>query len=522
MQSKDAQSAEQNNQTIAELISSGKPLSEKKSMRIIRSVLRQLIKDREKESAAAAVLTPQMVTLSPKGAVTIAYEKSRDTASLGRDAEAFLPPEYGKGTGSDEGTLIYGIGMMLLMLVTGKTQKSELDAVSKNGTLKEIVDRCTALDQRRRFQSLLECYGFVKSELRFPKKRLRRIAFLLILLLTVGISVYGYLQGHDKGSESGRKTGYQSGYREGYDQGVSDAPGIGIEATAWPSDTGNYPGNRNSKEGAFAVMEEDNLYYICDNRVFRMDPYTKETTQLVKHESISELNCWNGYLYYLTEDSIMRFRIETGEEEIVSDSVRGRYAIYSGMLYVDDEKGPGYLYGIDTETLEMKQLNANPVHDYLNVSGGRLLFTDPSRDDCLVSCEADGDKLYRLVSKPCREVNLCGEKIYCLTDNGDKSLTVLIAMNSDGGDALTLTNEPVSRFIASDNGIFYISAATKSLEWMTLDGKTRYTVSTQEVTDFNLAGRWIFYRISGSDALYRMRIDGSDSERIPQSINVYQ
>lgn len=519
MRSKDA---ELNNQTIAGLISSGKPLSEKKSMRIIKAVLKQLIRDGEKKSLSVSVLTPRMVSLSDKGTVTIDYEKDLDSAAAGREAEAFLPPEYGKGTGSDESTLIYGLGMMLLMLVTGKTQKSDLDAVSKNETLKEFVDRCTALDLRRRFQSLLECYGFLKSELRFPKKRLRRLALVLLLSATAGISVYGYLQGRDKGNEAGRKNGYRNGYRDGYDQGVSDAPGIGIETAVLPAGTGNYAGNRNSKEGAFAVMGENDLFYICDSRVFRMDPYTKETTQLVKHESIYELNYWDGYLYYLTEDRIMRLKLETNAEEIVSDSVRGRYSIYSGRLYVDDEKGPGYLYSIDAETLEMKQLNANPVHDYLNVSGGRLIFTDPARDDCLVSCEADGDKLYRLVSKACKEVNLCGDKIYCLTDNGDGTLTGLMGMNSDGGDAAFLTNEPVSRLVATDNGIFYISAVSKSLEWMTLDGKTRYTVSTAEVTDFNLAGRWIFYRISGSDALYRMRIDGSDSERIPQSINVYQ
>lgn len=518
MRTKDGQA--NNNRTIAEWISSGAPLKEKKAMKTVRAVCRQLLKDSAGEGFTLPVLTPNNVRISGKGTVSFDANGNENR----REQEAFLPPEYGKEPVTDENVWIYGLGMIYLYLLTGKTQKSELDIATANEATKEAVNRCTALDSRRRFQSLLEVLAFLNREVRFPRKRIRCAAVVLVFGLVALISFHEYREGRKTGEEKGQKEGYREGYREGYERGTGDAPGIGIEQTKVPEGYGNFAGNRYSEDGAYAAMGEDYLYYICDGRIFQMDPYTKETTQLVKHESISELHYWKGYLYYLTEQAVTRFGLESGKEEVISDSLRGRFLINSGKLYLDDEKSSGYLYSIDTDSLDIKQLNSKLKHPYLNVSDGRLVYVDPDRGSCLFGCDSDGANSYRLLSSACKDAVLCGDKLYCLTTDettGSKAMQVLVRMNRDGGDAEVLTNQPISRFNATETGIFYISAKSGCLEWMTPDGKTKYTISTAQVSDFNLAGRWILYRISGSEALYRMRIDGSDSERIPQSITVY-
>lgn len=231
----------------------------------------------------------------------------------------------------------------------------------------------------------------------------------------------------------------------------------------------------------------------------------------------AELNYWGGYLFYLTEEALVRMNLKNGQEEGVSDSLRGHFCIYNGTLFLDDEKGSGYLYGIDTDSLEIRQLNAETRLDCLNAEDGSLFYADPKNGSCLFSCDYDGGNLKRLLSRPCAGVTLCGGRIYCLTtgENSNGDTNILVSMDPEGSDLDVLTDQPVTRFIAGENGIFYISAPSGYLEWMTPDGKTRYTVCAEAVADFNLAGRWIFYRIAGDDALYRMRIDGSDSVKLP-------
>ena len=87
-------------------------------------------------------------------------------------------------------------------------------------------------------------------------------------------------------------------------------------------------------------------------------------------------------------------------------------------------------------------------------------------------------------------------------------------MNQEGGDAEAVTGRPVRRFVATENGIFYLDAVSGQLEWMTPDGDTRYTVCAERIEEFNVAGRWIFFRKTGENALYRMRLDGSDIARL--------
>ena len=511
MRETDNRSTKKKYPSLAETIAADGPMEEREAMRTAKALCRLLDK-RKKTEADLTAVHPNAILCSPRGKLSFSEAAVPEAAR-----EAYLPPEYVKGAASGESAAIYGLGMLLLFLVTGQTKKSGMDTGVRNQTLKAVINRCTALDSRRRYLSLLEVRAALNRELFFPRRLMRWLTVVVLLCLTVAASIYMFMSERTRGEAEGKALGFRDGYRSGYEAAVTVAPGIGIEDITCPEAYGNLPGNLNAKNGAFAVTGGESLYFACDGRVYRMDPYSRETALLAEHVSVSSLNYWQGYLFYLTEKAVVRLDLGSGKEETVSDRLRGRFCLYEGTLYLDDEASTGYLYGIDAISLETRQLNAETALAYLNAADGKLYFADPEKDDQLFRCDYDGGDMTRLLSKACRDVDLCGGRIYCLTadEKADAAPETLVSMNSTGGELEVLTNQPISRFIAAENGIFYLSASSGYLEWMTPDARTRYTVSTAAVTEFNLAGRWIFYRVAGDDALYRMRIDGSDVERLP-------
>ena len=500
-----------NGTSLAAIIAESGPMEERKAMGIARVLCGRLIEEAAAEESALPAFHPQTILLSPDGTLSFSRESVPEQAR-----EAYLPPEYAKGFTSKESVLIYSIGMLLLFLVTGRETKSAMNTGIRNRVLRETINRCTALDSRQRFKSLMEVRSALGRELIFPKKGMFIALATLALFLAAALSVQMFLRGRAGGNSSGTAVGYQNGYRDGYEAGTSDAPGIGIENIELPGQYGNLSGNLNSEQGAFAAAGGGYVFYADSGRVYRMDPYNEHTVLLSEHETACGLNYWEEYLYYLTEDAIVRMNLKNGTEETVNSSLWGRFCICDGMLYVDDEKSSGYLYSIDLKTLEAKQLNGRKEFAYLNLSGGSLFYADPDSGSYLFRSDYDGGNDSRLLGRPCKDISLCQEKLYCLTtgDQDSGSTCILTGMDHTGQDVEILTAMPVSRFVAGENGLFYISSETGFLEWMTPDGKTRYTVSASAVSDFNLAERWIFYRAGGDNALYRMRLDGSDSVRL--------
>jgi len=497
--------------SLAQIIASGGPMKPRRAMEIARALCERLREETDKTDAGLPVLHPQAVLLSPQGTIAFSKTPVPDSAK-----EIYLPPEYIRGVTSRESVSIYGLGILLLFLVTGKTRKTQTDVGIRNRALKTVIDRCTSIDSRRRFQSLPEVYAHLNRELRFPRKRMLGILLALVLCIAAAVSAHLFIRGRTQGEAEGNETGYRNGYGNGYVSGLSDAPGIGIEDTKMPEMYGNFPGNLNAENGAFAVSGGEYLYYGNQGRICRMDPYSGEVSVLCEHETVSGLNYWDGSLFYLTENALVRMDPESGEEETVTENIGGRFCIYNGTLFLEDEKSTGYLYSIDAQTLEIRQLNGGTVHDALNVAETSLYYADPEKNGYLFRSDYDGGNAVRLLSKPCTDLDLCGGSVYCLTSDGEEngSIDILTHMNQEGGDAEAVTGRPVKRFVATESGIFYLDAVSGQLEWMTPDGDTKYTICAERIEEFNVAGRWIFFRKTGENALYRMRLDGSDIARL--------
>ena len=510
MQETDNRFTEKRGTSLAGIVAAGGPMDDRKAMGIVRALCSRLMDETGLTETDLTAFHPETILLSSRGTISFSGKAVSDSLK-----EPYLPPEYVKGSTSKETVMIYGLGMLLLFLVTGQEKRSGIDISVKNPTVKTIINRCTALDSRRRYQSLTEVRSAVNRELVFPRTRMKRLAVALVLCLAAASSVYLYTSGRAAGKAAGESVGFRTGYRNGYETAVTDAPGIGIENVSIPDGYGKLYGNLNSENGAFAAADGDHIYYACDGVLYRMDPYSGNTSVLARHKELFSLNYWKGFLFYQTENALVRFDVSSGQETVVSDALRGRFCICDGTIFLNGEGNTGFLYGINAASLEIKQMNSDKNHGFLNAADGRLYYTVPDKGDQLYRSDYDGGNAIRLLSRPCRDIALCGERIYCLTaDGADGEPDTLVSMDLTGGEADVLTDQPISRFCAEENGIFYISAASGYLEWMTPDGKTRYTICTSPVSDFNVAGRWIFCRMTGSSALYRMRIDGSDRERL--------
>ena len=220
---------------------------------------------------------------------------------------------------------------------------------------------------------------------------------------------------------------------------------------------------------------------------------------------------FHGFLVFHAGTKLYACDRQTGTVSLLRSGLTqqpGSFFIYNESLYYKNRGG--YLAIAPNGN---GGLSASPGPAYTPVT---LINADPDSGGYLFRCDYDGGNGSRLLGRPCRDISLCQEKLYCLTteDQGSGSACLLAGMDFMGRDLEILTSQPVSRFVAGEDGIFYVSSETGFLEWMTPDGKTRYTVTTSAVSDFNLAERWIFYRTGGDNALYRMRTDGSDSVRL--------
>ena len=162
-------------------------------------------------------LKPANIMLGPEGKVTlIDFGTARefketglgDTAWLGTPGYA-APEQFGGLGQTDERTDIYCLGATLYHLVTGENpsqSRREMRPLREinpglSGGLEKIIQKCTRLDPRERYQSAaelmydLEHYREMEDRYRMRQKR-RLAVFLGALTLTVlawGVSLWGHM-----------------------------------------------------------------------------------------------------------------------------------------------------------------------------------------------------------------------------------------------------------------------------------------------------------------------------------------
>lgn len=423
--------------------------------------------------------------------------------------EAYLPPELDWTDRDAPGARVYALGMLILYMATGQERKAEADAAVGSRPLLALIEGCIAFNPQERFRDtkgLLEAIG---REGRVGKRVLSASLATVGALSVTGLLLFFWHAGSSRGGAMGEASAFESGYADGYGRGLSDAPGIGIAGAPFDAHNGNLSGNLGAEGGPLAAYSEDSVFFLLDEGVFQMDPYTGEAQVLTSGDGAYGLHYHDGWLYYCTGEEIVRIDPRTARREVFCDSRGGQLYIFDDTLYLYDSAKTGYLYRIDPDTRALTQLNGAMEYRCLNVVDGRLYYIDPSRGDCICRSDLDGGNESLISSGAYESFCVYDGSLYAAT--GDR----LMRMDLNGGNPEILSALPAHAPNVSDGGIFHISGSGRTLEWMSLDGRMRYTVVPTRVGSFNVVGQWIVYQNEEDDGrLWRVRISGANNARI--------
>ena len=490
---------------ISEIVGDDGVLRSNDILHIVEQLCR-LLGNRDPEDAGGrrVCIHPDTVMVSVDGDVRL-EDRSLPLSVM----DAYLPPELGPAGLVAPAAWVYAVGMLMLYMATGQERKAEADAVISNRPLLALIERCTAFDPEERFRDIEDLLEAIRHEKRAWRKALFASLATAGTFLIAGSLFFLWQEGASRGSAVGEADAFGSGYADGYEQGFSDAPGIGLSGAPFDPRNGNLSGNMAAEGGAIAAWSGDDVFFLLDGSILRMDPYTAEAQVLASDAGAYGLHYHDGWLYCCTGEEIVRVDPATAEKEVFCDSRGGQLYIFDDGFYLYDSVGTGYLYRIDPGTRAMTQLNGAMEYRCLNVVDGRLYYIDPNRGGSIFSCDLDGGNAGLISSGSYESFCVYRDRIYAATGDG------LIRMDLNGGSPEMLSVLPAYSPNASDGGIFYISGGGRTLEWMSLDGRTRYTVVPTRTDSFNVAGQWIFYR-NGDDggALWRVRISGADNARI--------
>ena len=452
-------------------------------------------------------ICPQSVIVSADGGI----ELSEDAVPVSL-REAYIPPERSRdSTGAD--SAVYSLGMLMLFMATGNADKSELDGFYPDKQLKSAIEKCTFLDPGLRFQSELELSKAIRYSRRILKKLLIGLLALLSLTAAAVLAFTLFRAGRDQGRAAGKAPGYNDGYAAGYEQGYSDARGIGISPVPFDEESGNLPGN--IINGAFCSRSEKELYFIAEGNLYRMDSYTGNTELMVEGVGAQCVCYYDGWVYYSTEQAVMCLDPDSRKSETVCTAKTGLLYIADGAIYLDDTSEGGYLYRLDSNSGELKQLNDRTEYDCLNIAGNQLYYIDSDQNRTLFHSDLNGGNKKLLSSYRFENICICGESIYGYASDNNQDGR-LISMDFNGGGIRHYTDTRISCLNVTEGGMFFVSGDNHALEWMSLSGDTRFTILPSHVGSFNVADRWIIYRNEADGgSLWCVRIDGTDGKKLP-------
>lgn len=494
--------------TVFEIVTEDGVMRPREICRIIRALCDRL--DQAEDAARSRMrmnLCPQSVLVGADGGIAL----SEDAVPVSL-REAYIPPEQSRDC-APAGSAVYSLGMLMLFMSTGSTDKSGLDSFYPDKQLKRIIENCTFLDPGLRFQSEAALAKELRYARRIQKKLLAGLFLFLLLTAVAALAFALFLSGRDKGRAAGKGPGYSAGYAAGYEQGYSDAHGIGIGPVPYDEANGNLPGN--IINGAFCSRSAKELYFISAGSLYRMELYTGDTELLAEGAGAQCVCYYDGWVYYSTDRAVMRLDPATRKSETVCAAKTGLLHIADGTIYLDSSSAGGYLYRLESNSGELKQLNDRTEYDCLNIAGSQLYYIEPNQGRTLFHSDLDGGNKELLSSYRFESICLCGESIYGYA--GDSAQTGrLIRMNIHGGGIQPYTDTRISCLNATEGGLFFVSGENHALEWMSLSGDARFTILPSDVGNFNVADRWILYQNEADGGrLWCVRVDGTGGKKLP-------
>lgn len=488
--------------TLAELVSEDGVLSTGDILAVIRQLC--LLPDLSGGGGAdrpGARLHPQRIIVGAGGRVR------SDTAELSLTTPGrYLPPEADP---APEAVTVYALGMLMLFMATGKESKRNIEVVIADRALLTLIERCTAFDPRERFQNTVQLLEAVKKTERSRRKNLPAMLTALAVCLLSVILFFIWRSGEQRGRAVGEPAGFASGYVDGYEQGLTDAPGIPLRGPTFDTENGNLAGNLTVAGGAVTARSADSVFFLSEDKIFQMNPYTRDLRLLAADTGASDLHYYKDRLYYCTNEQVICLNPETAAAEVICDTHGGRLFIFDNVFYLYDDITTGYLYRLDPRRKQLTQLNGAMKYLCLQIVDGKLYYIASDRGNSIYSSELDGSNEVPVSSNAYESFCIYEDKLYAGTERG------LVRMDLNGGNPEYLTTQPARFPNVSEVGIFYLSGTRKNLEWISFDGRMRYVVVPARTATFNVAGQWIFYcNEEDGNRLWRIRVNGADGARV--------
>lgn len=432
---------------------------------------------------------------------SVQQEHEHDTVYLGtRDFAA--PEQYGYAQ-TGPATDIYALGIVMLYLITGRTDRRDLKEKVPDAEQRAFIEKCTAFDPQARFSSAAQV-------MRHIKKLRRRTARKILIALVAAVVVAGLLLGSFLlGSARGQKQGYEEGYGAGLEAGAASIPSDTHAADpSGVAASGNIPGNILC--GGIAVSGAQGDFVVAQNVLMRMTDGGDSFLILETGNGVGSLNLHGGYLYYTTDDGITRLDLATNSAEIINDVSAESMQIVGDRIYFKNKRDGLSLYSTDLDGNGLTKHNSLRETYYLNIYGGRLYFADGTQGNRLCSSNIDGSDLQVLVDERVNWVNVYDGYIYYVAYTSPSGLYKLPVA---GGEPQLVSSTTASYVNVTPNGIFYSDDRNGSLNWISLDGADFRQLSTNYAGRINVVGEWVFYVNQEDSALWMAKTDGSVDRR---------
>ncbi|MCL2653363.1 MAG: protein kinase [Propionibacteriaceae bacterium] len=432
---------------------------------------------------------------------TVKDDADTDTRLLG--TLGYAPPEQFGYAQSTPQTDIYALGVVMLFLLTGSTDRTDLATKVTDPHLRGIIAKCLEFDPRARFQSADEVLKRLKHDDKWKQKVVTGVGapVLAVALFTGGWVANDLVTGPSAPSTGPSNTFSPSDVTS--TPGNSDWPVIPAPAGVGSyADGGNYPGNITN--GGFAVASESQVFVATETGIVVLNGDGSPAGHLAVTD-VSSLSYFDGLLYFLSGDTIARMNPEASVPDELRTVLGGRVYVDSSHLYFED--------GINGALTQANLIAQDTrVADDLSDVQYRLIG-------------AGWEIVARGVDAELSAVDFASGRVYPLGVNAaDATLWdgVLYYSQPDGthrrdlasGDDSVLSSDTYRHMVATPTGLFGVSPSG-TLAVVHVDGSTS-TLVPHAVGSFCLAGGWIVYQDGGdSGPLRMMKTDGTADQSVP-------
>lgn len=469
-------------------------------------------------------LKPQNLILAADGSIKLidfgiarSVRPGSDTDTVYLGTRPYAPPEqYGyaqTGPSAD----IYALGMVMIYLATGGTDRRDLKTRIPSAKLRHLIEKCIAFNPASRFTDANEILRYIQ---RLKKRRLRLVGLVAgCAVVAILFTVFGYLWGRAQSTQGASsqayEDGYQAGHAAGYAQGagVSQPESIPSSASDIPVQVtfeGNLPGNITN--GGYAVQGQDAIFYATETGIWRMRPDGSSPEQLSRLSEAKSLNIQDETLYCISGGGIYKIDIQSGEETRLANIWADALYLHGGVLYFENSEDSLCLYRMDTAGNNIQKMNDLRGAYYIQLVGNQMYFSYSAQNRSLYRCNLDGSDLTQIYAGAAHWLSVLNDKIYFVDNESGNGIQSLYL---SGGEVQSLSTRTASFLNASPHGIFFAtSSGGDHMEYLSLDGGTSSTIVQGDCDNINVAGDWIFYHSGeNGNALWMVRTDGTGAQR---------